>query len=209
VNSQLHRRLIDPTLKAYMKAQFKIKAILIIALGILGTVNPAHAMKLAVSADYPVAAGTSGQGFSSNAGASLSLYLDPLLDPKINNFISAGYRSFTIRADGESAYRIIPVLVGLELPGKVSEEVKVNFAAAVGGSVTYVSVPNSSTTQTTTYFTAQIKPGIEWDVAQDFAIRADVPITYLIASKSFSFLAYALGIQYDFGGSNSNQGDKR
>ena len=182
-----------------MKAHLKIKVLFVFAIGILSFQGNAHATKLGVLGDYPVATGVQAQNFSSTLGASIDFYLDPILDPKIDNFLSLGYRSLTIRADGESSYRMLPILIGLELPGRVSDEVKITFAGAVGGTVTYINVPNAQSMKYTGYFTAQLKPGIEWDASKDFAFRAELPITYLIASKPFSFLTYSFGLQYTFG----------
>jgi len=188
-----------------MKAQLKIKHCLAIVLGILSLAHPVHAAKIGASGNYPVAAGSMGQAFLSNPGFSIDFYPDPLLDPKIDNFISVGYESLTIRADGESSYRIIPILIGLELPAKFSDDLKVTLGGAVGAAVTYFNTPGLASIHTTMNLAAQINPGLEWDTSKDFAIRAQVPITYLFAYKSLTYLAYTLGFQFNLGGSGDGK----
>ena len=187
-----------------MKVELKIKPLLVAMLGIIGIAGNAHAMKVGASADYPVAVGNMGENFTSNLGFSVAFYPDPLLDPKIDNFISASYDSLTVRADGTSSFRVIPVIVGIELPGRVFDDLKTTFAVGIGAAFTYLYTPSdTSNTKLNTYFAAQVKPGLAWDVTKEIAVTGQIPINILVTSHSLTYLAYTLGVQYNFGDSHN------
>jgi len=70
--------------------------------------------------DYPVAAGAVAQNFTSNIGFSSTIHLNPQIESWISNYISIGYASFSLSSDSNSSFRVIPVLAGVGLPGKIT-----------------------------------------------------------------------------------------
>ena len=156
------------------------------------------APKLQAALSYPMVAGTMGQNFNSRLGFNGALYFDPILSPVIHNFVSVGYSAFIVRADQKTFFRLIPILVGLEASGKVSEDVRTTFALAVGATVGYLDVPNANSYRSWGYFTAQFRPGIEWDVTSGFSVFIKTPVSVLASTKSLSMVACELGAQYQF-----------
>ncbi len=164
-----------------------------------------HAVKIEAGLDYPVMVGFGGQNFTSNTGFNASIYLDPIINPNIQNFLSVGYDSFTIRADQSSSFKVIPILVGLEATGKVFDDFKTTFGIGAGGSISYLSVPNAASYKAYGYFTAQVKPGFEWDIASS-GVSAVVrtPINFIMGTKQMSYVSYDFGLQYAFGGDSKS-----
>ncbi len=160
--------------------------------------SPAHAWKIEAGTDYPVVAGTLGQNFKSNTGFSGAFYFEPLLNPKINNFISAAYAPLTLQADGKTGYRMVPILAGLELPGQVFKDLETTFAVAAGTTLTYLNVTNSRSSSVVAHFTAEIKPGVQYWVDDHFEIYARVPINYIFSSNTLTEIAYTVGVGYKF-----------
>ena len=157
--------------------------------------NRSNAVVLEGALHYPVAIGSLGQSFNPNLGFNGALYLDPILDESVNNFISVSYSSFTVRADGRSSYRVIPVLFGLELPGKVTNNLKTVFAGALGGSVAYMNVTNpQGIINVNAYFTAQLSGGFDYDLGSNLSFYARTPITFVLSSNALSYVSYSLGL---------------
>ena len=169
-------------------------AFLILMTSLIGSVS--EAMVIEGGLDYPVAIGSLGQSLNPNPGFTGSLYFNPILSDSINNFLSMSYASFTVKADGKTSYRVIPILVGLELPGKVSDSVRTTFSAAVGGSLAYLNVINSASTNMNAYLTAQVKGGVDIDLSSNISFYARTPITFVISSNSLSFVSYSLGLGF-------------
>ena len=185
-----------------MKSIFKTVLLLGFVLIGAGLSSPsAHAWKVEAGADYPVVAGTMGANFKSNLGFSGAFYADPLIDPKINNFISASYSSLTLQADGRTSYRLVPILVGLEVPGEVTKDLETTFAVAAGATLTYLNIPgaNSSSNSVVANFTAQVKPGIQYWITDSIEVYARTPINFMFASNnSLTEIAYTVGVGYKF-----------
>ena len=172
-----------------------------LAASLLSFSSTSQAAKVEAGLEYPVMIGLGGQNFTSNTGFNAAFYLDPILNPSIQNYISIGYDSFTIRADQTSSFKVVPVLIGLEATGKVFEDLKTTFGLGAGASFAYLSVPNAASYKAYGYFTAQVKPGIEYDIASSsLSVVLRTPINFLMGSKQMSFIAYNLGIQFQFGG---------
>ena len=161
----------------------------------LGSGPEASAVRLEAGLDYPTVLGSMSQNFSSNLGGATSFYLEPLFDPRINNFISIQYASFTVLADQKTSYRVIPVLAAIELPGRVFSDLQTTVAFGVGGAFAYLNIANAASMRGYGFFAAQIKPGVLWDVSPDFSLYARTPVTFLVGSKSLNYLAYSVGAQ--------------
>jgi hypothetical protein len=107
---------------------------------------------------------------------------------------------------GQPLRALLLIWALLELPGRISDDIKITVSGAIGGAATYINVPGLNSIKMTGNFAAQLKSGIAWNLSKDFAITGEVPITYLISSKSFSFVSYSLGAQFAFGGGESSSG---
>lgn len=156
----------------------------------------AQAVELEVTGQYAAAAGSQGQNFDAGFGASFGFYFDRFIDPAIPNFISVGYNGFNLKADSNSAFRVFPILAGIELNGKVFNDLNTTFAIAAGGAIGYISATNSgSNLNATGYFAAQVRPGIQWAVDPNFAIVFRTPITMLVGKKAMTYMAGDIGVQ--------------
>ncbi len=185
-----------------MKAQLKIQQMIGFTLAVTGILLgfgsvSAHATKLEAGLDFPSVVGSMAQNFRSNLGASIAFYPEPMFDPQINNFLSVGYASFTVLADQTTSYRIFPVLAGIELPGRVFSDLQSTFSIAAGGAFAYLNVVSapSNAIRVTGFFAAQLKPGLLWEVSPDVGIYTRLPVTFLLGSRSLTYLAYSIGAQ--------------
>jgi hypothetical protein len=174
----------------------KRSALLTMVLALTSLFQPAHAMEIEVSGQYPVAMGEKGQNYNSNIGGTVAVYFDPVLDPAIPNYISVGYNAFGLKADANSAFRVFPILAGIDLQGKVFSDLYSSFGLAVGGAFGYIAVPNSTTYNMSGYFTAQVKPGLEYIAGDGISIVAKMPLAILAGKASMSYLVYDIGVKF-------------
>ena len=174
----------------------KRSALFALVLALTSAFQPAHAIELEVSGQYPVVIGEKSQNFNSNFGGAVAIYFDPVLDPSIPNYVSVGYNGFPYQADTNSVFRLIPVLAGIDLQGKVFSDLRSNFGLAVGGAFGYVAVPNQATTNYSGYFTAQVKPGLEYIAGDGISLVAKMPLTVLAGKASMSYLTYEFGLKF-------------
>lgn len=180
-------------MKTVHRSFLKRSAFVFVAL-ILSQATASKAALLEGELTYPVAIGVMGQNFNSNLGFGAAIFIDPILDPRINNFLSVGYESFTLKADKKTSLRLIPILVGIELPGKIFDDLHSTFGLAGGGTVAYLNVTNAQTINMNGYFTVQVKPGLTYDASQSFNIYMRMPVTFVIGSSSMSNIAYTAGV---------------
>ncbi len=145
---------------------------------------------------WPLAMGQAGQNFTSNLGLTADLYFDRFLDPAVANFISIGYESFTLNADGKSSFRILPVMAGIELPGKVWENFYTTFGIAAGMAVTFISGTNTSTYSYNEYFMAQLRPGFQWDLGGGFSLVGRVPVNFMIGKSELTYGIFEAGLKF-------------
>ncbi len=173
--------------------------LLIVASVVLGLTLPrANAMKAEAGLDYPIGVGASAQNFNSNLGFSGAFYVDPILNPAVNNFVSFGYQSLTLRSDTTTAFRVFPIMAGFELPGKVFSDFSTTIAASVGAAFAYLNSQSATAYRAYAYFAAQVRGGVEYKVGDGFSVYARIPVTYLIASSKMSYLTYSFGVNYQF-----------
>ena len=130
----------------------------------------AQAVQLEADVKYPVPMGQMAQGYNSNPGFAALIYMPPLLNPSINNYLSVGYMSLGIKADGASGLRFIPILAGIELPGKFSENFYSTLGLASGVGIVYVNVPGILTYNMNAYFVVQLKPGFEYSLSESLSL---------------------------------------
>ncbi len=157
-----------------------------------------HAPELELSFDIPSVTGTFAQSFNSGLGGSAVFYFPQLLDPSLHNFISVGFQTFAVKTDTSISFRVVPVLLGLEVRGRVYSDLKSTLALAAGGSFGFLNIPNATNLKVGGYFTAQVKPGLEWDMSNDFALVGRMPLTFIMASTYMSYIAGELGVRMRF-----------
>ena len=148
--------------------------------------------------EYPVAVGTMAQNFSSNFGFSGDLYVPPLIAPWVSNYVNVSYSSFSLRSDTSSSFRLIPFVVGLGLPGKVTNEITTDFGLGIGGAIGYISAPGATSYRSYGYFMAQVRGGVEYDLGSGFSAYVRAPINFLISSNRMTYIAYAVGAAFKF-----------
>jgi hypothetical protein len=182
---------MNKKLTAWLRA-----ASLVISTGIFlsATTPSANAFQTELGIGYPV--GTGSKELSPNIDLNVSFYFDRFIDPKIDNFVSIGYDSFALLADSGASFRVFPLLVGIELPGKVFTDLNVTFGAAIGAAFGYINVPNINSTNVTAYFDAQIRPGLEYIMNDSFSILAKTPINFMIGKGSFTYVIYDFGVKF-------------
>ena len=148
--------------------------------------------------DYPVAMGTIAQNYSSTVGGDVAIYFDRILDAEVPNYISVGYHSFGILADGKSTFRVIPVLLGVDFVGKAFKDFSTIFGVAVGGAFGYLSVTNATSFNMNGYFAAGIKTGFDWWVGDSIAITGRAPVDFIIGKKLLTYVPFAVGLKLKF-----------
>jgi hypothetical protein len=145
---------------------------------------------------YPVGLGVSASGYSPMIGFGASIYFEPLLDPTIPNYLSIGYQSYRIKADGLSSLKMIPVIASIELNGKVFSDFNSTFAIGAGGAAAYVSVPTQTSFNWSMYFVTQIKPGFEWMLDEGIHVVGHLPVTMFISRAFLSSMDFDLGVKF-------------
>ena len=148
--------------------------------------------------DYPMVMGTIAQNYSSSLGGDATIYFPRFLDPDVPNYISVGYHSFGILADGRSTFRLIPVMVGIDFVGKVFKDFNSVFGLAMGGAFGYMSLTNSTVFNMSGYFAAGVKTGFEWWISDSLAITGHAPITFVIGKKLLTYAPFNMGIKFRF-----------
>jgi len=159
--------------------------------------SQAHAFEqIEANVKYPVAMGATASGYTSSVGFGASVYFSPLLDPSVPNYLSVGYQSYKIKADGSSSLKLIPVIASIELNGKVFSNFNSTFAVGVGGAAGYVSVPTQTSYNWSAYFVTQIKPGFDWVMGDGISMVGHVPVTMFIARSFMSSMDFDLGVKF-------------
>ncbi|MBU6153201.1 MAG: hypothetical protein KGP28_02760 [Bdellovibrionales bacterium] len=156
----------------------------------------ASGIKAAV--EYPVAVGTSAQNFNSNLGFSAELDLDGWLAPWMRNYLSVGYASFSLRSDPLSSFRLIPVMVGIGLPGKVTDDLWTVMDLGLGGAFGYINAPGAVSYRAYGYFMMQVRGGIEYDFGSGFSAFARIPVNFILGVNRMTYLAYSGGLGFKF-----------
>lgn len=149
--------------------------------------------------EYPATMGYMGQNFHSNLGGNVVAYLGRFIDPKIANFLSIGYESFGLRSDQNSTFRLIPIIGGVELAGKFSEDFNITLGAGLGLALGYLSVSNQSTFNMNYYFLGQVKPGIEYLMTPELSLVLRSPFHFLAGKTTMSYVAFHLGVKFKLG----------
>lgn len=152
--------------------------------------------QIEVNVKYPVGMGATASGYTSTIGFGASVYFDPLLDPAVPNYLSVAYQGYKIRADGVSTLRVIPILAGIDLVGKVFSDFNSTFGLAAGMAAAYVGVPNQTSYNWSAYFAAQIKPGFDWMIGDGISITGHTPISFFIARGFLSSMDFDLGVKF-------------
>ncbi|NDG85265.1 MAG: hypothetical protein EBX52_09560, partial [Proteobacteria bacterium] len=151
-----------------------------------------------ITIDYPVAAGAVAQNFTSNVGFSSTVHLSPLIEPWLSNYLSVGYASFSLSSDSNSSFRVIPVLAGVGLPGKISEDLSTELGAGVGGAIAYLNAPGSTSYRAYGYFLGQLRATVEYKIASGFSVLFRVPVNFVVGKTSMTYLAYTVGAAIHF-----------
>ncbi len=164
----------------------------------IGVRQPAHATKFEVALAYPLVAGMAGQSFNSNLGLSGAITFAPVIEPWISNWISVDYYSLTWRAEPAASFRIIPVLMGASLPGKVTDGVTSEFGMGLGGAVGFLASPGTTAYRTFGYFVAQFRGGMEVDLGSGISAFARIPVTIIVGAKPMTYLSFLMGAGFQF-----------
>ena len=148
---------------------------------------------------YPGVMGSVAQNFTPGIGFHGSIYISPLIDESLEHYIYVGFQSLTLKADTTAAFRIVPILAGLSLKGKTPiDGVTTDFGLGLGGSLTWLNVPNLAQWRIGGSFTVQLQPGIAVNLAEDFELFARTPVFFLIGTKQLSYVAYDFGLKMKF-----------
>lgn len=162
-----------------------------------GVSNQAQAFDaIEANVKYPVAMGATSSGYTSTIGFGASFYFDPILDPAVPNYLSVGYQSYKIRADGTSSLKIIPVVASIELVGKVFSDFNSTFGLGAGVAGAFVSVNSQTSYNWSAYFVTQIKPGFDWIVGDGISVTGHVPVTMFISRAFMSSMDFDLGVKF-------------
>lgn len=151
--------------------------------------------ELGFNVALPVAVGVAGQGLTSKFGFSGQLYLAPMLDDSLKNYLTVGYDSFRLRADSVATLHIIPFGLGFEfqpVPGKTFQP---NLGVAFGGAYAMIAVPESFTFNGRAYFWTQVRPGLDINL-DDFALVINTPINWVIGTTNMSYINYSFGARF-------------
>jgi hypothetical protein len=164
----------------------------------IGLGSSASATKIEAGLAYPLVAGMAGQSFNSNLGLTGAITFAPMIEPWISNWVSVDYYSLTWRSDTAASFRILPILAGVSLPGKVTEGVTSEFGLGLGGAIGYLNSPGVTAYRTFGYFAAQFRGGMEVDLGSGISTFARIPVTVIVGAKPMTFLSFILGAGYQF-----------
>lgn len=160
------------------------------------TTSSEHTMEMAVNADIPVVLGEAGQGLKPKFGFNAQMYLAPMLDPAIHNYISIGYESFSIAADSNASFRFVPITLGLEWRGVTDSFLKPMFGIGLGGVYAFVYATDAQIFNGKLYFMGQVKGGFSIDVTDSVAVQFQTPVNFVLGSTKMSYLSYNLGVRF-------------
>jgi hypothetical protein len=157
----------------------------------------AHAFEqIEANVKYPVGMGQIASGYTSTIGFGASFYFKPMIEPEIPNYLSIGYQSYRIRADGSSQLHLIPVLFSMEFNGKVFSDFNSTFALGAGGAASFVGVTGQTSFNWSMYFVTQIKPGFEWMLDEGISLVGHTPITMFISRSFMSSMDFDIGVKF-------------
>ena len=165
---------------------------------VFGSAASEAAVGLKTAVEYPVAVGTSAQNFNSNIGFSAQLETDGLFAPWLKGYGSIGYASFSLRSDSLSSFRLIPIIVGVGLPGKVTDDLTTEMDFGLGGAFGYINAPGAVAYRAYGYFMVQVKGGVEYDFGSGFSVFARIPVNFILGANRMTYLAYTGGIGFKF-----------
>jgi hypothetical protein len=173
----------------------------LVAVGFLclfGSASSEAAVGMKAAVEYPVAVGTSAQNFNSNLGFSAQMEMDGVFAPWLKAYGSIGYASFSLRSDSLSSFRLIPVIAGIGLPGKVTEDLTTEMDFGLGGAFGYINAPGAISYRAYGYFMMQVKGGVEYDFGGGFSAFARIPVNFILGANKMTYLAYSAGIGFKF-----------
>jgi hypothetical protein len=173
-----------------------LRLVALCALLKLGFAGAAHALMVEGSVDYPVGVGAAAQNFNPNLGFTGKIYLNPMFDPSIRNYVSVAYQNLSLKTEANSSFRIFPVLAGLEFQGKVSDKIHTTLGGGIGFATAYLNSRSATLFRTYGYFSAQLHAGVEYDLGSGVSTFFRLPITYMVSSASISYLTYTFGANY-------------
>lgn len=173
-----------------------LRLVVLVTLLLVGFHSESRAVMLEGSVDYPVGVGAAAQNFNPNLGFTGKLYLNPVFDPSIRNYVSLAYQNLSLKTEANSSFRIFPVIAGLEFQGKVSEKVRTTLGGGIGFATAYLNSRSATLFRTYGYFSAQLHGGIEYDVGGGFSTFFRLPVTYMVSSATISYLTYTFGANY-------------
>ncbi len=156
------------------------------------------AVKMNLALEYPVAVGTTAQNFNSNLGLSGDIYVDPLIAPWVSNYLTVGYSSLSLRSDTTSSFRLVPVLVGLGLPGKVTDGLTTEMGFGLGAGIGYINSPGATSYRAYGYFMMQARGSVEYEIGSGFSAFARIPVNFIIGTNKMTYLAYSGGVGFKF-----------
>lgn len=178
---------------SWQKARFAIGL-----LCFLGAMEARASTGLKAAVEFPVAVGTSAQNFNSNLGFSTELEFDGWLAPWMRNYFSVSYASFSLRSDSLSSFRLIPVMFGIGLPGKVTEDLTSVMDFGLGGAFGYINAPGAISYRAYGYFMLQVRGGLEYDFGGGFSAFARIPVNFILGVNRMTYLAYSGGLGFKF-----------
>jgi hypothetical protein len=168
-------------------------------LALLGLIWMAQAQafeQIEANVKYPVGMGTTSSGYSSMVGFGASFYFEPIIEPAVKNYLSVGYNGYRIRADGSSSLKMIPILANLEVGGNVFKDLRSTIGVGAGLAPSFVNVTSQSSFNRSVHFAAQVKPGFEYQVADNINVVGHTPVTFYVSRAFMSSMDFDLGVSF-------------
>jgi hypothetical protein len=168
-------------------------------LAVLGLIWMAQANafeQIEANVKYPAGMGTVSSGFSSMVGFGASVYMAPMIDPSVKNYLSVAYNGYRIRADGSSSLKLIPVLFNLEAGGNVFKDLRSTIAVGAGIGSSFVNVTSQTSFNWSVHFAAQIKPGVEYVIDENITVVGHTPVTFYVSRAVMSSMDFDLGVSF-------------
>ncbi len=186
-----------------MRQKSRSKVTVVLAGMMLGWVSLVASMasaapKIDAALEYPVAVGSIAQNFRSNFGFGSTLTLDPVLADELTNYLSVSYASFTLESDPASSFRLVPLIAGIGLPGKIADGLTTEIGIGIGAAISYVNAPGATSYRSYGYFAGQFRAKVEYEIASGISIFFRMPVTYIVGRTSMSYLAYTVGAGFQF-----------
>ncbi len=150
-----------------------------------------------VGGQYPMLLGLMSQELFPSYGFHVAVQLNLLRQFKTGLFV--GFQNFTVPGDNTASFQLMPVLLKCGVEGQTGVEwIHSVTNVGVGMAFGWLNTQASASWHVNAYFSAQVEPGLEFLISDQFRFVAHIPVTYIVGSTSMGYLGYDGGLKFVF-----------